>query len=452
MSRFHIIMKPIKHLNSNLTLTILSFSFVFLISCGANKDEVVLKDDPDTSNSSSPNILLIIADDMGLDATNGYTEGSQKPTTPHIDSIMNAGLKFDNVWVNPTCSPTRSSIITGKYGYNTGVLTAGDVLSSQHEVLQAYINKQTGNKYATAVVGKWHLAKRNFNPETLGIDYYTGLISGTADSYTSWSLTEDGSSTNNTTYVTQKFTDLAMNWVSSQEKPWFLWLAYTAPHTPFHLPPSKMHSQGALPSDATSIDANPLPYYLASIEAMDYQIGRLLDSISKDELANTVIIFIGDNGPTSAVAQAPYSRGKTKGTIYQGGIHVPMFICGSSVRVGTEESLINGTDLYATIAGLAGVQIEEIHNSKNFGALLKAKKADFREYIYSERKGSQKDSDSWCIRNKSYKLIESADGSQELYDMTADPYETNNLLNGTLTTNETTAKSNLEKALTNIRK
>lgn len=94
------------------------------VLCGCNKDDA-----PDNSGiSGSPNILLIIADDTGKDATQGFSEGSIKPNTPNLNKIKNEGLSFNNLWVNPTCSPTRASIITGKYGYRTGVKWANDRL------------------------------------------------------------------------------------------------------------------------------------------------------------------------------------------------------------------------------------------------------------------------------------------------------------------------------------
>lgn len=426
------------------------FALLLLNSCGDDTSSINLG-----GGTNPPNIILIIADDMGLDATSGYPEGAQKPNTPHLDSLMASGLKFNNFWVNPTCTPTRSTIITGKYGSNTGVLAVGDVLPSSHLVLQSYINQNTNNAYATAVVGKWHLAGSNaddFNPETLGIDYYAGLLAGATNSYTLWSFTEDGSTTIETEYITKKFTNLASDWIDNQNKPWFLWLAYTAPHTPFHVPPADMHTQGNLPSDEASINANPRPYYFAAIEAMDYQIGELLDGLTQEERENTTLIFIGDNGSPGQVAQAPYARSKAKGTIYQGGINTPMFITGANVkRTGTENALLNGTDLYATIASFAGVNVQHIHNSQNFEELLEQTNPDFRDYVYSELKKTNDNSEQWAMRDKTYKLIESTDGSQEFYNLISDPYEKTNLLNGTLTTEEATAKANLETAIQAIR-
>jgi len=223
--------------------------------------------DADPTASGDTNILLIIADDLGLDALNGYSEGSIKPNTPNLDDLAASGLVFNNFWTNSVCSPTRSTILTGKYGFSTGVRSQGDEISSSETSLQSYINQS--NEYATAIVGKWHLSGNRFslNPEDMGIDYYAGLYSGAVSDYYNWNLTEDGVVTTQTEYATTKFTDLAIDWVAAQTKLWFLWLAYNAPHTPFHAPPAAMHSQGALATDQASINADPMPYYMASIEA-----------------------------------------------------------------------------------------------------------------------------------------------------------------------------------------
>tara|TARA_R110002050_G_scaffold290260_1_gene443772 strand:+ start:99841 stop:101136 length:1296 start_codon:yes stop_codon:yes gene_type:complete len=402
-----------------------------------------------TNSLSKPNILLIIADDMGKDATAGFTEGLIKPNTPKIDELKNTGLSFTNAWVNPTCSPTRATIITGKYGFRTGVKWAGDILPANEKVLQKYINDNTNNAYSTALIGKWHLSGNapNPTPEKFGIDYYAGVASGAVTDYFNWTLTEDGKSTIQSDYVTEHLTNLAIDWIGNQEKPWFLWMAYNAPHTPFHTPPTQMHSQGTLPEYQTGMDATP--YYLAAIEAMDYQIDRLISAMTPEQLANTVIIFIGDNGTPNQVAQYPYSKKTAKGTLYQGGVNVPLFITGKGVlRTGMDENLICGTDLFATIANLAGVAVSEIHDSKSFLPLL-SNSGTIRSFQYSEMKFST--NDLWAIRDRTYKLIVSADGTQEMFNLTSDPYEKTNLLVGTLTQVQQKAKADLELEITRIR-
>ena len=401
------------------------------------------------TNAESPNILFIIADDLGKDAINNFSEGIIKPNTPNIDAIRNNGISFSNFWSNPTCTPTRASIITGKYGYRTGLKSIGDELSISETTLQEYISTQTNNKYASAIVGKWHLSGNNstINPEIFGIDYYAGLIRGAVADYYQWILSEDGVSSQNTEYITEVFTDLSIDWINQQSKPWFMWLAYNAPHTPFHVPPSNMHSQGNLPPYTNRLD--PVPYYIAAIEAMDFQIGRLLENISEDERNNTIMIFIGDNGTPNQVAQRPYSSSTVKNTLYQGGINVPMFISGNSIsRSGTDNNLITSTDLFATIAEIAGSLTNEIHDSKSFKSLF-TESTSLREYQYSELFNGV--DDEWTISNGTYKLIGNSVGMEEMYNLVNDPYENSNLLNGTLSIIEQNKKSELENELTDIR-
>lgn len=311
-------------MRSTISITILLFTSVFF-SCSSD----VTSNIDETTPNTKPNILLIIADDMGLDATPGFNVGTIKPNMHNLQNMINNGVLFTNLWAYPTCTPTRGSILTGKYGFRTNVKKVQDVMSTSETSLQKYLDDKVSG-YANAIIGKWHLSRDENHPTQMGIDYYAGLLSGSVQSYTNWNFTQNGTTTTSTEYTTTKFTDLAIDWVKEQEQPWFLWLAYNAPHTPFHLPPANLHSQGNLPSDQASINANPQPYYMAMIEAMDTEIGRLLNSMTQAEKDNTIIIFIGDNGTPNQVAQ-DYRGTRVKGTVYQGGVNVPMIVSGKNV-------------------------------------------------------------------------------------------------------------------------
>ncbi|NRB63755.1 MAG: sulfatase-like hydrolase/transferase [Saprospiraceae bacterium] len=417
---------------------------LFLFGCDQERKAVPIVQTP------SPNILFIIADDMGKDATAGFSEGRIKPNTPNLDHIKSGGLTFSNLWVNPTCSPTRASIITGKYGYRTGVKWAGDILDPSVQVLHQYIKEQSHNQYITALIGKWHLSGNgtfNMDPETFGIDHYAGLIGGGTSDYYNWTLTQGNSQTPSTTYITEEITNQAIDWINHQSQPWFLWLAYNAPHTPFHIPPSAMHSQGDLPPYRNRSD--PTPYYMATIEAMDFHIGQLLTSLSDSDRENTIIIFLGDNGTPSQTAQSPFGMDRAKGSLYQGGINVPLFISGPGVtRSGFDESLINGTDLFTTIAQLAGSNTTELHDSKSFIHLLRTA-SQHRAFQYSEMENETHN--LFAISNGIYKLIVDVQGSEEMYNLKTDPYETINLLEDGISSEEQIFKANLEEAYRGIR-
>ncbi len=380
--------------------------------------------------AKAPNILLVIADDLGLDASNQYDISDENPTTPSLDQLAAEGLVFENAWSNPTCSPTRAGILTGKFGTRTGVLTPGDVLSEDETSLQSYIHQHLPGKYVDAVIGKWHLGPQPGgldHPSDLGITHFAGITGGGVDDYEDWVLTTNGQRSDETEYVTSKLVDLAVEWTGQQENPWFLWLAFNAPHTPFHLPPADLHDR-ELSGTQSDIAANPLPYYLAAIEAMDMEIGRLLDSFDAETRANTIIIFVGDNGTPGQVAQFPYSRTKAKGSLYQGGINVPLYISGPGVTRTSERetALVNTTDLFSTIAALAGVNVDQVHDSVSFAGLGGEDRGVERFTQYSEK--STDTGEEWTLSDGLYKLIESSGGTQELYQLSLDPFEATDLV------------------------
>ncbi|MFD0835034.1 sulfatase-like hydrolase/transferase [Mariniflexile aquimaris] len=419
-------------------------TLLLVLSC--SKDD---KASETATEPSKPNILLIIADDFGLDACPNYAIGTTKPNMPELQKLINKGITFDNFWATPMCSPTRASILTGKYGVKTGVLNASDAstINANEKTLQAYLDDNLGKQYSHSIIGKWHLSDNEPNrPTEMGIDYFAGLLKGTVNNYNQWNLVENGVSSTSTEYITTKITDLAINWINNQDRNWFCWLAYNAPHTPFHLPPDYMHSQGSLPTDQSSIDANPLPYYLAMAESMDYEIGRLLAHIPADELENTIIIFMGDNGTPTEVAQNPYDAAKSKGSLYQGGIAVPLIISGKGVtRLGArDQNLINATDLFSTIAQMAGVTVSSYQNSASFYPLLSQSTSNNRQYNYSDVLNTAPARSGYTIRDTTYKLFVLDNGTERFYNLKTDPYETNNIID-TLTPEETTIYNNLKK-------
>ena len=326
-------------------------------------------------------------------------------------------------------------------------------MSISETSLQKHLDN-TNSGYSHAVIGKWHLSTDPSHPTNMGVSYYAGLINGGVQSYTNWNFTENGATSSSNEYTTTKFTDLAIDWVDQQTQPWFLWLAYNAPHTPFHLPPNNLHSQGSLPSDQASIDANPLPYYLAMIEAMDTEIGRLIASMSEAERDNTVIIFIGDNGTPNQVVQE-YASQRAKGSVYQGGVNVPMIISGKDVtRINAiEDALINTTDLFATISELAGNTTPQINDSKSFKDLLTSSNAETRDYIYTEI-GNDDGTTNYTIRDATHKYISFGNTNEAFYNLSNNPLENPNLLNANqlpLSISDSVIKDELIAELNSIR-
>ena len=413
------------------------FALLILFFCNScEKQPVNSSEAPEKPESALPNILLVIADDIGKDAFPNYREGQDKPQLPTFNNLMANGVTFDNLWTYSVCSPTRASILTGKLGQHTGVMEVDQDISLDEESLHDFLKEQTDDRYDTALIGKWHLSNTITDPNSMGVDYFSGIIGGGVSSYTDWNRVTNGEREGVTTYTTTEFSNQAIQWLGQRTKPWFLWLAYNAPHTPFHLAPANLHNQGNLSEDEAIIEANPLPYYLSAIEALDTELGRVIESIPNG-LENTIVIFLADNGTPSQVVQSPYRTRRAKGSIFQGGINVPMVISGADVtRKGERENaLIQSTDLFTTIAQMAGSPISEKHNSKSFHALLSETDVHSRAYAYAEK--SKDGNMSYTVRDAQYKLIVDVDGTESVYDLISDPYEKNNLLtNPSQTINE----------------
>ncbi|MFQ5644408.1 MAG: sulfatase-like hydrolase/transferase [Thiogranum sp.] len=399
------------------------------------------------------NILLIIADDFGVDAHGLYGIASSAAPTPTIDSLATQGVRFDRAWSNPVCSPTRASILTGRYSFRTGV---GSATTNQAIDKDEYtVADALGSMgYSTALIGKWHLGTDLFNsPDRLGFDHYAGYLSGQLPDYYNWDKVTNGVHTTVTNYATTENVDDAISWVTAQEasdpnKPWFLWLAFNAPHDPFHKPPDNLHSFDYLSGTTTDITANPLPYYQAMVEAMDTEINRLLNAIDR---ANTTIIFIGDNGTPKEVAVPPANTLRVKGTLFQGGVWVPLIISEPGVTLTSETNgaLVNAADLFSTIIEIAGGAVSNLVpsgtaiDSVSLVPLLQNPALSSQcEYVLAEQFNQPpKNIDGKTIRNDQYKLIRYDLGGERFYRMSNDPAlyptdEANNLLSESLTTEE----------------
>lgn len=199
---------------------------------------------------------------------------------------------------------------------------------------------------------------------------------------------------------------------------------------PFHRPPLNLISDQSLVSDTAVINLNPLPYYLAAIEAMDKEIARLIASLTPEQKSNTIFVFMGDNGTPTQVAQRPFLLGRAKGYLYQGGINTPLIIAGKNVvRVGqTDTSLVNATDMFSTIADMAGTGVSFYEDGKSIKPLLSSSQANFNNYVYTEQFDNiPGNADGYAIRNVSYKLIHLDNGTEYFYHITIDPFERTNL-------------------------
>ena len=398
------------------------------------------------SQQQSPNILLIIADDMGIDSTPGFGINEDLPSTPTLDSFREKGLSFTNCWAAPQCSPTRAAIMSGKYGIKTGVMRPPLILETSHTSLFTKIKEQSITDYSMGLIGKWHIGgsgTSNYShPKDSGVPYYEGIFSSQVVDYYNWTkVNSEENEEQVNEYVTAHLTNNAISWIDDQIKPWFLWLAHVAPHAPFQTPPEGTY---------TTSPTNNRTTYLSMVESMDYEINRLLESMDDETLENTVIIFIGDNG-TPGQANNFWPNGHAKSSIYEGGIRVPLIITGKSVeRVNeVEASLVQATDLHATILELAGVPLlGGTDNSLSLKPSLSFENQISKKINYTDYESSN--TELWATRNDTYKLIEDENGREEFYNIITDIKEEANLI-GNLTTEQETIKTVLQQEAQIIR-
>jgi arylsulfatase A-like enzyme len=317
--------------------------------------------------AASRNVVLLIADDFGIDAAGFYPTSVRRPTTPpppptpNLAALAQRGVLFTRAWADPWCSPTRATILTGRYGFRTGIGRANTSnlppLSVDEFSLPEAFAARSDLGHVVASFGKWHLSSGEDDPNQHGWPYYAGSHPdlGKLPSYFSWPKTVNGITTTSTTYATTDTVDEALGVIArakSENMPYVLWVAFNAPHDPHHKPPNELHSRDALPEPFDP--ALRRAYFEAMVEAMDTEIGRLLKAV---DLARTTVIFLGDNGTSPEVTAKPYQSLKAKGTTYQGGVHVPLLVAGAGVVSPgrTASALVNTVDLFPTILRLAGI-------------------------------------------------------------------------------------------------
>ncbi len=399
-----------------------------------------------------PNILLVIADDMGLDAASFdpqdpcYAAGevSNDGPMPNVAELCHSGLRFTQAWAMPTCSPTRAAILTGRLPMRTQVGSAlrledGDALPSTELALPRAM-ALGGSGYDMAHIGKWHLSGDPDSPGHFGWPHFAGPAMSLA-SYQAWTRLEDGVlSEVEGAYITSVQIDDALTGLDDRgEAPWLLWLALSAPHDPYHLPPADLHDAAALGEFTPGSD--PRPWFAAMGTAMDTELGRLFDGLrARGEWENTVVIFVGDNGTDRPVVDPPFDPERAKGTLYEAGVHVPLVIAGPAVADGPRDvdHLVSVVDLFPTVLELAGVDVAAAvgahagdHSLDGVSALpylTDAAAPPQRTHLVAQ---TFQDTPpiaemNHAIRDGSHKLV-CTPTSVELYDLQTDPLELRDL-------------------------
>lgn len=415
------------------------------------------------------NILLIIADDLGVDCVGAYGEHPEPGRTPVIDSLAERGMLFRNAWSYHTCSPARAAILTGRHAYRTGI---GHYICYENSAEELSMDEESiadilGSEYRTAAVGKWHLSTESGSALRhaldLGFEHHWGSMSNLDDhlgeeAYFRYKKNVDGQEIIATEYATTDAVNDAIELIDSfGNDPWFVWLAFNAPHSPYHKPPGHLHT-----FDLPSKVEDDLPMHMrAMAEAMDTEMGRLFSSIDPDVFERTVIIFVGDNGTEQCVTTLPFLKEHAKTTVFEGGVNVPLIVAGPGVRGNTEcQGLVSLTDLIATVAEIAEMDPPAAEDSISIAPyLLNPLQPSIRAWKYCTRfKPNGLHATYYdlhkAVRDERYKLIyihepySPSISETCFFDLEEDPFELLNLLEGTLSPEQNTAFEELKQAMT----
>lgn len=393
--------------------------------------------------ASQQNMLILVADDLGVDHIGAYQEGASPPPTPNIDALAARGLLFRNAWSYPYCSPTRSILHTGRYGFRTGVgfviyqspPPAGqNALGLEEWTLPELLDTQ-GTGYAHAATGKWHLSDvtngGTQGPNLAGWSHFAGLLPSDGLGYYNWPRTVNGTTQQSTSYQTSAAVDDALAWIQSVPEPWICRIGFLAPHTPYHTPPANLHTQQLAGENP---NVNPIPFYKAMVEAMDTEIGRLFNTLGSEVMARTNVVFLSDNGTPIEAIEPPFNPNHGKGTLYEGGVNVPLVIAGPAVTTPRETpALVSIVDIFATVVELCGgdptVPFVRI-DSRSLRPILDDSTDQVRSTVFSEVFFlDPATTGGVAVRNAQFKLIRNmSTATDELYDLVNDPFEATDLI------------------------
>lgn len=394
--------------------------------------------------AAKPNVLLIVADDLGYSDV-GF-QGSTEIPTPHLDKLAKQSLRCTNGYVShPFCSPTRAGTMTGRYQQRFGhennpAWLPEDTVAGLPLTETTYPELMKKAGYTTGAVGKWHLgAHPQFHPNKRGFDEYFGALGGGhqyfpgdkgSAEYTI-PLNRSGKDEPQTKYLTEEFGDEAAAFIAQhagETKPWMLYLAFNAPHTPLQAP------QAWLDKFSRIADKNRR-IYAAMVASMDEAIGGVLAKLDEtNQRENTLIFFVSDNGGphlsvrglTDFADNAPL-RG-AKGAVYEGGVRVPFLVSWpTKIKPGVYEQPVIALDFLPT--SLAAADAADLTpdnlDGVNLLPFLSGEKATApHETLFWRTQGPGGNN---AVRRGHLKLVRLGKGEPQLYDLAANIGESNDI-------------------------
>lgn len=392
------------------------------------------------SSTEKPNIICIFVDDLGFGDLS--IQGAKDMRTPNIDQFAADGMTLTNFYANSTvCSPSRAALLTGKYPDLVGIPGVVRQVESQNwgfldkeAIFISDMMKDSG--YSTAMIGKWHLGYDSPNiPNDRGFDYFKGFLGDMMDDYwthlrgdVNW-MRENRKVIDPEGHATDLFTNWTVDFLQDrkdQEEPFFLYLAYNAPHFPIQPPQEWFDKVNKREPDLPEARAKNVAF----IEHLDYNVGRVMEALEASGLdEKTLVVFTSDNGGALRVAQ---SNGKLRGgkqDMYEGGIKVPAFaVWKGRIAAGSKSNnLAMLMDLFPTFTELAQSKREmEIDGISILPTMLGEDQVTDERYVYWVRRegwhyGGQA---YYAARYKDYKILQNTPHEAiQYFNLKDDPFE-----------------------------
>jgi len=377
-------------------------------------------------SATAPNILLILADDLGYQDL-GF-QGSKRVKTPHLDQLAATGMRFTDAHVSASvCSPCRAGLVTGRYQQRFGHEANCPPRPNGMDVNERTIGQaMQALGYRTALFGKWHLGDETEHyPNRRGFDEFWGLREGSRSFWCTpgkksdkpggpHGIEHNGKQVHFEGHLTDRLTDRTIEYIEADvDKPFFVFLSYTAPHGPLQ---PKPEDQEAVASK------DP---YLGLVYGMDRNIGRIIETLEQSgQLENTMIWFLSDNGGTTAKA-SNYPLGGKKGTKFEGGHRVPFVLnWKGKVPVGVYDPMVSALDIYPTCVKAAGGSLKQPRPLDG---------VDLLPYVTGAAKGVPHEQLFWrklecaAVRDGDWKLIRVENHGVALFDLSKDLEERKDL-------------------------
>ena len=369
-----------------------------------------------TDKAMPPNIVIILADDMGWGDIN--VNGNNIAETPSIKKLASESLSFDRFYVCPLCAPTRSEMLTGRYFLRTGVSSVAQGYENMRpdEVTIAEILKENG--YRTGCFGKWHNGGYYLqHPNRKGFDEFVGFCVGHLGYYFDATYLHNDEDVKSSGYSTDYFTDQALDFIRKNSAvPFLCYVAYNVPHSPFQVPEKYFMKYKSKGMD------NVLSTVYGMVENMDGNIERILLELDGLKLReNTIVIFFSDNGPNTVRFNGGMKG--IKGSVDEGGVHLPFYISWPGViKSGRTTQLGQDIDILPTVLGLCNIKYDAVKpiDGMDLSGIITGMQKPSDRYIFSRQAFQPLSSCKGSVRNDRFRLVVS-DKDTLLYDLQSDP-------------------------------